>query len=246
MNIALLHYGYSSVGCTGTGKEIAFLTTIDRYQTTEEAEEADIECTGLVWGMKLVSAYLLLNSISVVFSLIVTPIFGSFIDFSPNRKFWTIFTASIYVSINGIQIFANEQNWLIMVLLALFIQSVAYQAHKACVGAYCTEVAEGEEEVVALQSAGRVWELVTMLSALVIIGGLGVVAGNDVGRTAMIGQIVATAYCVPFTFLSYKRLEERPALHKDDGNKEWSKGFKQLWNTTKLLYSTNYMVLQYL
>ena len=97
MNIALLHYGYSSLGCTGSGKEVAYLLELERYQTLKEAEQAEVECVGTVLGMKLVSAYLLLNSFSVVFSLIVTPVFGSFIDFSERRKFWTIFTVSIYV-----------------------------------------------------------------------------------------------------------------------------------------------------
>jgi hypothetical protein len=62
----------------------------------------------------------------------------------------------VYVLVNAIAIAASPSNWFVMICLALFLQQGAYQFHVACVAAYCTEIADGDEQIIALQNAGRV------------------------------------------------------------------------------------------
>jgi hypothetical protein len=158
MNIALLKFGYGSVGCTPTGSDIGYNATMDRVQTIEEADLAGDECQGTLplVGLPILSGYILLNTISTTMALLVTPIFGTIVDHSPSRKFHTFATCSVYVLVNAIAIAASPSNWFVMICLALFLQQGAYQFHVACVAAYCTEIADGDEQIIALQNAGRV------------------------------------------------------------------------------------------
>ncbi|GMH64509.1 hypothetical protein TrST_g99 [Triparma strigata] len=256
MNIALLQFGYASVGCTGTGKEIGFNVTSGVHWTSEEAEEIGQDCAGEMKGMNLpiVTGYLVLNSFSTVISTCSAPVFGSFVDSSPNRKIYTIATCAIYILINFFHAFSTQENWLLMVLLGLFVQRIAYSFNVACIDGYCIEIAENEEEVMTLQSIGRVVELSSMLLFLFFVGVLGFLVGNDIAVTARMGNIIFTCLALPLLYLSHKRLAPRPALRSISGGDSDSNyyssrffdTFSNLYKTLKDLKSSNRVLLQYL
>jgi MFS-type transporter involved in bile tolerance (Atg22 family) len=195
-------------------------------------------------SMKLISFYMVLNTVSLLLSTMLAPILGTVVDYSTKRKLYTFGTVAVYCGVNAVQTFTSESNWLFMAGLAMFVQKCAYAFHVACVAAYCTEIAENDEEIIALQGAGRIVELVSMMALLGAIMVAGVLTGNDIGRTAMIGQILATVYSIPVVYLSYARLEDRPALHTGDRNL-WAV-FSQLHATCKDLRRDNFYVFQFL
>ena len=102
-------------------------------------------------------------------------------------------------------------------------------------------------QIVALQSAGRVFETAAMVGTLfsVIIGSTILGFGEDVAATATFAQALTTAISIPIFFYSYVRFEERPALNKTGGN-IFVAGWVQLFTTAKTMYSENRYLFQYL
>jgi len=145
VQVALFSWAYGEVGCTRTGSEIGIFynetTGLSRDQTKEEADEADDECAGKLYGYKIMGAYIAMQSVGMILSTISAPIIGSVVDHSANRRMYTLASTAIYILVNSIQIFATKNNWLLMNLLWQFPQRMAYELHKSCTAAYCTEVA---------------------------------------------------------------------------------------------------------
>jgi MFS-type transporter involved in bile tolerance (Atg22 family) len=134
-----------------------------------------------------------------------------------------------------------------MIFLQTIVGRLAFSLHVSCVAAYCTEIAEGETEIIALQSAGRFVEVSSMVLTLfaIIIGSAVIGAGEDVVRTAAFAQTFVTVVSVPVTVYSFLRFESRPALNKTTGSVLTS-GFASLFHTASMLYKQNRAVLQFL
>jgi hypothetical protein len=75
-----------------------------------------------------------------------------------------------------------------------------------------------------------------MLFFAALIGVVGKALGDVVERTAVLGQVIATVYCVPIMFVAYARIEERPALQA--GEADLCYGFRRLRSTVKELWAT--------
>mmetsp|Transcript_11833 Transcript_11833/g.23926 ORF Transcript_11833/g.23926 Transcript_11833/m.23926 type:complete len:498 (-) Transcript_11833:30-1523(-) len=251
LSVAILKYSNNSVGCTAKGYEMTWNATMNRTQTEDEANIAEVDCEGKIdflgTSMTPSTAIPFTTSIGILITTLMAPIFGAIIDRTSIRKLWTFVSLAIFVGTNAIQIFATADNWIFMLCMQNFVGRLGFTMHVACVAAYCTEIAEGEEEIVALQSAGRVIETGAMVGTLfmTIIGSTVLGFGTDVGATATFAQALATAFSVPIFFYSYARFEERPALNKTEGNILIA-GWVQLFNTAKALYSDNRYLFQYL
>ena len=103
---------------------------------------------------------------------------------------------------------------------------------------------EDEEQIIALQGAGRVSELLCMLGSLVVtmIGGGIMFEADEVGPKAVFGQVLASAISWPLLYLISSLLEDRPKLH--EGEAHVCKVLGQLWKTMSDLRTTNRPVLQ--
>jgi len=251
LSVAILKLSNNSVGCSAKGYEMLFNSTMNRTQTEEEANIHEIDCTGEVtWlGKSLTpsTAMPYLTSIGLVISMILTPIIGVIVDRTKHRKATTFASIGAFVAINGFQALISEGNWMVMLVLQAIFARICFVLHVSCVAAYCTEIAENEAEIIALQSAGRAFETGAMVGTLfsVIIGSTVLGFGKDVIATARFAQIFATACAIPFLVMSFQRFEEREALNKTTGN-VLTAGFRQLFSTVKGLWGENRYVLHYL
>ncbi|GMH63609.1 hypothetical protein TrST_g277 [Triparma strigata] len=251
LQVAILKYSNNSVGCSTKGYEMLWNATMNRTQTEDEANVFEIDCTGEVSFMgKMMTpstAIPFTTSIGVLAVALISPIFGAVIDRTSKRKLWTFVSLGVFIFVNALQIFTTPDNWVLMLALQNFLARLGFALHVACVAAYCTEIAEGEQEIIALQSAGRIAETGAMVGTLftTIIGSTVMGFGKDVGSTATFSQAFATVISIPIFFYAMVRFEERPALNKTEGS-IFTAGFKQLFNTGYLLYKENTYVLQYL
>jgi UMF1 family MFS transporter len=250
-SVAILKYANNSVGCSAKGYEIAFNSTLDRFQTEDEADVFESDCEGQI---EFLGKYMTPNtsipytaSIGAFIGTFTAPIFGSIIDTTSERKLWTFATLFVVWACNAIQIFTSQSNWLAILLLQNFVHRLTWQTHISCVAAFCTEIAEGEAQIVALQSGGRVIETSAMVLTLfaIVVGSTLAGFGDDLGKTASFGQALVTVLTFPFLIICYRRFEDRKALNVTTSN-VLTAGFKQLFKTTKLLWKENRSVLQYL
>ena len=188
-----------------------------------------------------------ITSIGLVISTVITPIIGTVIDRTTHRKAITFASIGVFIAVNAAQALISDGTWKFMLLLQHIVARIAFSIHVCCVAAYCTEIAESEHEIIALQSAGRVFETGAMVATLfcIIIGSTVFGFGKDVVATAIFGQIFSTVLCIPFFVMSHARIEERAALNKTSGGLITS-GFSRLAKTAKLLWQENRHVLQFL
>lgn len=249
--VAVLKLANGEVGCTQTGHEIGFNETMNRTQTIEEADIWEVECEGKV---SVLGSYMtpssvipFTTSVGLFVSTVLTPISGAIIDRTNRRKAITFGSLGVYVAINAFQSLIGESTWLIVLLLQNIFGRIAFALHVSCIAAYCTEIAENEEETIALQSVGRVFETGAMVGTLfaVLIGGGVLGIGEDVVKKAAFGQVLATVISAPVFFYAMSRFENRPALNKTQGS-VFTSGFVSIIATVKDLWSNNRYVLQYL
>ena len=119
--VAILKYANNSVGCTSRGFEIMMNSTMDRSQTEDEANAAEVECTGEIpfLGRLLTPSTSIpfVASIGSIACLLITPVFGVLIDRTTKRKLWTFGTLGAYVGTSALQIWSNADNWLLMLVM---------------------------------------------------------------------------------------------------------------------------------
>eukprot|EP00518_Triparma_eleuthera_P009510 CAMPEP_0182483464 /NCGR_PEP_ID=MMETSP1319-20130603/41368_1 /TAXON_ID=172717 /ORGANISM="Bolidomonas pacifica, Strain RCC208" /LENGTH=473 /DNA_ID=CAMNT_0024685271 /DNA_START=86 /DNA_END=1503 /DNA_ORIENTATION=- len=241
VQFSLISLAYRSMRCTSTGKQLL------GNQTVAEAEDAGIDCQGEFpgTGMPVISGFALLSSISSVLTFLSFPLLGAFADTTPQRKTFTIGTLLLYVVYSFPLIFIDEGNWPVYVFVSLFGMQILRDFHNPCIAAYCTEIAEGEEQLVALQSVGRFYELV---SGLVMLGAVGLVGGGgmglDIKGIAVIGNIAFLGLGLPTLAFVSTRLQERPVLRQRRGS--ILDPLFQFFSTVKELWRTNTALLQYL
>jgi hypothetical protein len=84
LSVAVMKFANNEVGCSDKGYEIAFNTTMNRTQTEEEAEISDIDCTGKLtaYGKLMTPGTIVpyFTSIGIIFTVILSPIFGAIVD----------------------------------------------------------------------------------------------------------------------------------------------------------------------
>jgi hypothetical protein len=104
------------------------------------------------------------------------------------------------------------------------------------------QIAEGDEEVVALQTGGRIWEMVFMLGSTIVFVAVGMVGGLDLLQTCHVASAFTGVQGIAGIYLAWQRLEDRPALH--EGRADLLHVFSQMWKTIKI--PENKHVRQYL
>ena len=142
--------------------------------------------------------------------------------------------------------FVNESNWAIFVIMSLFSVQLVRDFHNPCIAAYCTEIAEGEEQLVALQTVGRVLELIAMLVFLAGVGIVGAFIELDVVGTAALGNGVFLVMGLPTLAFASTRLQERPVLREKRTGGSILDPIVQLLSTIRMLWNENRSLLQYL
>jgi len=213
--VAVLKLANNSVGCSTKGFEITFNSTMNRTQTEEEADMWEVACTGEIdfFGKAMTPATSIpfTTAIGLVISTLVSPIFGAIIDRTTRRKAVTFLSLGVYVAINAFQALISEDTYMLILFLQNILNRIAFALHVSCVAAYCTEIAEGETEIIALQSAGRVAETGSMVVTLfsIIIGSAVAGVGDDVVKTAAFGQVLATVVSLPLMLVCWTMFEER-------------------------------------
>jgi MFS transporter, UMF1 family len=242
MQVSIISIAYTSLNCTTTGKHIAV------NQTVTEAEDSQIDCKANFPGTSLpvVSGFLILSAISNIISMLSLPILGAAADSTPRRRLFTLGTLCVYIIYQLPLAFVNESNWAVFVIALLFGVQFIREFHDPCLTAYCSEIAEGEGELVSLQSIGRTVELVSMLLFLLVVGVLGSITELDVSGTASMGNLVFVCIALPMLGYASTHLLTRPALRKrGKGGKIFDPVF-QLCHTIKLLWQKDRSLLQLL
>ena len=192
------------------------------------------------------------------------PLIGALIDFSPYRKQGVIFTFFVVISVNTLQVITTEDTWYFMTVLQCCIYPIFWIGNSTTSLGYFNEVAQDEEEMIALQvgsrashkarslkgafwayrqaapvhpvstvfinldavsnansltffaahslrsqqSQGRVLEVSTILSSLILGSAVGI-ATDDIHLTAKSFQALSTVLTVPGLFYIQKNLKNR-------------------------------------
>ncbi|GMH49973.1 hypothetical protein TrRE_jg2795 [Triparma retinervis] len=242
MQFSVISMAYTSLDCTTTGKHIA------GNQTVTEAEDAGIDCKANFprTGLPIVSGFLILSAISNIFSMLSLPILGAAADSTPRRRLFTLGTLCTYIVYQLPLAFVNESNWAEFVIALLFGVQFIREFHEPCLSAYCTEIAEGEGELVSLQSIGRTIELISMLSFLFVVGVMGSSLDLGVVGTASMGNLVFVAIALPMLAYASLHLLTRPALRKRGKGGKIFDPIVQLCHTIKDLWQKDRSLLQLL
>lgn len=84
LSVAILKYSNNSVGCTAKGYEMTWNATMNRTQTEDEANIAEVDCEGKIdflgTSMTPSTAIPFTTSIGILITTLMAPIFGAIID----------------------------------------------------------------------------------------------------------------------------------------------------------------------
>ena len=212
LSTVFLKFANKEAGCTEAGHDIA------AGQIEEEADDANIDCTGKVaFGIRPSSVLTTLNAVAGLILAILLPIFGAIIDHTSYRKQCVMYCGALFWLCNVLQIFTNAATWSLMVLVQGIFSSSAYTIHQTALFAYATEILDDlDKELGLMNAAVRVWELVTMLGFMIGVTILSALLGlgDDVVGKSAVSQTVASLVAVyPFIVVA-RNLGDRPCLNE--------------------------------
>ena len=242
LSTVFLQFANKEAGCTKAGYDQL------PGQTEEEADEAEIDCSGKAYGIRPSSVLTTLNSAAGIILAFLLPLIGSYVDHTDHRKACLCYSSVVFWVSNLIQAFANESSWFAMVIVQGVFSSTSYMIHQTTIFAYSTEILEdNDRDLILMNSSVRVWELVTMLVFMIVVTAVGIVGGLDeVGKSSASQSLACLASFFPLV-LVWRNIGERPALSKvPEGASVLSAGFKKIGKTISMLTKYNPDVLSYL
>ena len=235
LSVAIINLAKNRAGCP-----------IGNYENEDESENVikDVECYGKVYGLRPSSLLTTLSTVVALISAFSLPFVGAVVDYTSHRKFIGFVTAVAQIMFTASQIFVNERNWGIIMILLVFNAFIGW-VHTLTAFAYLPELTEDPKLLVdwtanfhILQYFAIILFLVCMLGILNTIGFDGSANLNDDILSARVASTSTLVITTPLFMYSWIWLmKKRDAFHTlPQGSSLATIGFVKVFQTSKLLY----------
>ncbi|GMH82389.1 hypothetical protein TrVE_jg6675 [Triparma verrucosa] len=242
LSTVFLKFANEEAGCTEAGYDIG------AGQTEEEADAAEVKCTGRAYGIRPSSVLTTLNSAAGLILAFLLPVIGSIIDHTSYRKQCVVYAGAVFWLSNLVQCFTNSDSWFAMVVIQGAVSATSYMIHQTAIFAYATEIVDDlDKELLHMNASVRVWELVTMLGFMVLVTIVGMIGGFDVVAKSSTSQALAGLIAAYPGYVVFKDLGNRPNLNKvPAGSSVLTAGFNKVFKTARFLRASHPEVLKFL
>lgn len=168
-------------------------------------------------------------------SALLMPITGAYVDFTPHRREWGIWSAVVMTLIQFTQIFTYQDTWLGMNILQIFA-IISYQVQNMVGYAYEPEIARevGEHDMGRYTAHFTSNQFGAQCVFLLVIAAIQAVAKPSPVQTGQISQALNTLTCIVFFGICwFKYMSPRQALRKlpPDTTNIVVAGLRQNWET---------------
>ena len=205
------------------------------------------ECNETIYGIRPSSFLVIYTIILGITSAALLPLMGAIIDYSEHRLLVGQITTALFLLFTVPQLFLSANNWFIMAFFQIFVNIFGW-GQTAITYAYLPELTSDEMTLNDYtKSFTMLWFMAMVLYLALTIAGVSIAGyGDDSVIMARVGAGFALVISTPLMYVAWWKLfQPRKALHKlRDGQRLWSAGFVQLYNTT-INISKNYRSLKW-
>jgi len=193
------------------------------FEDSDGDGEPDIElgaCDKRVYGMLPSSFIANIATFSGIGAALLLPLTGAYIDFTPHRKRWGIWSAAIMTLIQFTQIFTIQKTWLAMLVLQIFA-IISYQVQNMLAFSYEPEIFRdvGEEAMGRFTAHFVSNQFGAQCVFLLVIAVIQFTLEPSAVTTAQISQGLNTVTCIVFFGICwFKYFTPRPAKRELPAN----------------------------
>jgi len=203
-------------------------------------------CTNLVYGFRPSSILTNASVFTGLLTAVTMPLVGALVDHTDHRKVMGTVSAFVIVASLAGQLIISEDTWFIVLIMEI-IGGYFLIMHITCVMAYLPDLSHDQIEMGHYTSRFQVTQYVAQGAYTILVIGVAFSIPNPTNlKTAKISLIAALPFGVVFLTYAWTFLfRKRPRLRQvPPGSNLISTGFKQLWNTTVVVFK-NYRALKW-